>query len=152
MVGSFISQVSILCPSTLEDLEGGFARRERPSVNDLEQNLVYQTARSSLKVLLFVDAVNECKKTEPIIDSLLRLAKSASDVRVLFTSTDEDPLIAELTRLKPPKATSVRMSALSADIDMFIEAKIKEKKNLQRLPPDMREEIKDVLGRKSDGM
>lgn len=152
MLGSFISQVSSLCPNLLEGLDAGFARRERPAVNDLERSLTYQTARSSLRTLLFVDAVNECKKSEPMIDSLLRLAKDTSDVRVLFTSTDEDPLIEELALLDPPKAMSVRMSALSADIDMFIDAKIKEKKNLQRLPPEMREEIKDVLSRKSDGM
>ena len=152
MLGSFISQVSSLCPNILEGLDAGFARKDRPAVKDLEQSLTYQTVRSSLKTLLFVDAVNECKKSEPMIDSLLRLAKDTSDVRVLFTSTDEDPLIEELTLLDPPKATSVRMSALSADIDMFIDAKIKEKKNLQRLPPEMREEIKDVLSRKSDGM
>lgn len=152
MLGSFISQVSSLCPNILEGLDAGFARRERPAVKDLERSLTYQTAHSSLKTLLFVDAVNECKKPEPMIDSLLRLAKSTSDVRVLFTGTNEDPLIEDLTLLEPPKATSVRMSALRADIDMFIDAKIKEKKNLQRLPPEMREEVKDVLSRKSDGM
>ena len=96
--------------------------------------------------------MNECKKIEPMIATLLRLAESAADVRVLFTSTDEYPLIMELIDLNPPKATSLRMSAISADIDLYIEAKIEEKKNLQRLPPEMREEIKDVLSGKADGM
>lgn len=152
MLGSFVSQVSTVSPNVLEGLEVGFARRERPTLKDLEQRLTDYTVRSSLKTLLFIDAVNECKKIEPMIDTLLRLAESASDVRVLFTSTDEYPLIMKLTNLNPPKATSLRMSAISADIDLYIEAKIEEKKNLQRLPPEMREEMKNVLSGKADGM
>lgn len=152
MVGSFISQISIVRPEMLEGLEVGFARRERPTLKDLEQRLTSKTARSSLQTLLLVDAVNECKKLEPMIDALLRLAESASDIRVLFTSTEEDPLIQNLTDLDPARATILRMSAMSADIDLFIEAKIQEKKNLRGLPPATRKEIEVVLSRKADGM
>ncbi len=152
MVGSFISQVSTVCPNMLEGLEVGFSRKERPTIKDLEHRLMSQTARSSLKTFLLVDAVNECKKIEPMIETLLRLAESASGIRVLFTSTEEDPLIQELTELHPPKATAIRMSALSADIHLVIEAKIQEKKNLRGLLPERREEIKDVLSKKADGM
>ena len=151
MVGSFLSQVSTVCPNILEGLEVGFTRRERPNLEDLEQQLTYQTARRSLKTLLFVDAVNECKKIEPMIDTLLRLAKSASDIRVLFTSTEEDPLITALTGLEPPKATILTMSAVSADIVLYIEAKLQEKKNLRRLPAETRERIKVMLIKKADG-
>ena len=152
MIGSFLSQVSTICPNILEGLDVNFARKERPAVKDLEQQLTNQTARSSLKTLLFVDAVNECKKVDPMIKTLLRLAQSRSDIRVLFTSTEEDPLMTDLTRLKPPQATSLRMSALSADIDLFIDAKLKEKKNLQRLPLEKIEEIKLVLSSRAGGM
>lgn len=152
MVGSFISQVSTVCPNMLEGLEVGFDRGERPTLKDLEERLTSQTARSSLKILLLVDAVNECKKIETMIETLLRLAESASDIRVLFTSTEEDGLVTALTDLEPPKAATIRMSALSADINLFIEAKIEEKKNLKRLPSEMREEIKAVLNTKADGM
>ena len=151
MVGSFLSQVSTICPKILEGLDVNFTRKERPAVNELEQRLTNQTARSSLKTLLFVDAVNECKHIDPMINTLLRLAQSESDVRVLFTSTEEDPLMTELTRLKPPKATSLRMSGLSADIDLFIDAKLKEKKNLQGLSSEKIEEIKLVLSSKAGG-
>ena len=128
MVGSTISQVPTVCPNMLEGLEVGFGRRERPTLQGLEQRLTSQTARSSLKILLLVDAVHECKKIEPMIDTLLRLAESASDIRVLFTRTEEDPLITTLIDLEPPKATALEMSALSAVIDLFIEANIKEKR------------------------
>ncbi len=151
MVGSFVSQVSTICQNMLEGLEVGFTRKERPTIEDLEQRLAYQTSRSSLKTLLFIDALNECKKIEPMIETLLRLSKSASDIRVLFTSTEEDPTVMELADLEPPKATTLWMSALSADIELFIEAKIKEKKSLQRLPPEMRREIRVVLSRKANG-
>ncbi|CAD6576467.1 MAG: hypothetical protein ASARMPREDX12_007895 [Alectoria sarmentosa] len=150
MVGSFISQVSAVYPNMLEGLDVAFARKEKPSLKDLEERLAYQTARSSLRTLLFVDAVNECKKMEPMIEALLRLAQSAN-IRVLFTNTEESPNVTELTELEPPKATALRMS-VSADIDLFIEARIQEKKNLHRLPPEMREEIKAVLNQKADGM
>ena len=152
MIGSFLSQVSTVCPNILEGLDVKFFRKERPAVQEIEQHLTNQIARSSLKTLLFVDAVNECKKIEPMMNTLLRLAQSASDIRVLFTSTEEDPLIMELTRLKPPKAMSLRMSALSADIDLYIDAKLKEKKNLQGLPSEKIEEIKLVLSSKASGM
>ena len=152
MIGSFISQVSTVQPKILEGLELGFAIKERPTLEDLEKRLVFQTARSSLKLLLFVDAVNECKKSDAMIECLLRLAESASDIRVLFTNTEEDPVITELTDLEVPTATAFRMPAQGGDIDLFIEAKMKEKKNLQRLPPEMREEIRIVLSRKADGM
>ena len=151
MIGSFLSQVSIVCPNVLEGLDVKFSRKERPTVQEIEQHLTNQTARSSLKILLFVDAVNECKKLEPMINTLLRLAQSESDIRVLFTSTEEDPHITELTRLKPPKAMCLRMSALSADIDLFIDAKLKEKKNLQGLSSEKIEEIKLVLSSKAGG-
>ena len=151
MVGSLVSQVSYDCPNMLEGLEVEFGRRERPTLQDLERRLTSRTAHSSMKTFLFIDAVNECKKIEPMMDTLLRLAKSASDIRVLFTNTEEDPMITAMTDLEPPKATTVRMSALSADIDLFIEAKIKEKKNLQRLPLETREEVKDVLRSRADG-
>ena len=86
-----------------------------------------------------------------MINKLLRLAQSGSEIRVLFTSTEEDPLMTELTRLKPPKTMSLRMSALSADIDLFIDAKLKEKKNLQGLSSEKIEEIKLVLSSKAGG-
>ena len=152
MVGSFISQVSTVCPAVLEGLKVKFARKERPNLQGLEQQLTSQASHSSLKTLLFIDAVNECKNFEPMIDTLLRLAQSASDTRVLFTSTDEDPLITALTGAKPPRAMTLRMSAVNADINIFIDAKIKEKRNLQRLPLETREEIKAVLSKKADGM
>lgn len=152
MVGSFISQISSVCPALLEGLDVGFARRERPNLQDLEQRLTTQTSRSSLKTLLLIDAVNECKNVEAMIETLLKLAESASDMRVLFTSTDEDPLITALTGNEPPKATILRMSAMNADISLFIEAKMKEKKNLQKLPLETREEIKLVLSKKAGGM
>ena len=152
MVGSFISQISIVCPDMLEGLEVGFARRERPTLKDLEQRLTSKIARSSLRTFLLIDAVNECKKHEPMIDALLRLAESASDIRVLFTSTEEDPLIKRLTDLQPPRATVLRMSALSADINLVIEAKIQEKKNLRGLSPAKKKEIEVVLSSKADGM
>lgn len=151
MVGSFISQVSTVHPNILEGLELGFARKERPTLEDLEKRLAFQSARSSLKTLLFVDAVNECKKPDAMIECLLRLAESTFDIRVLFTNIEEDPVITELTDLKVPKATAFRMPAQGGDIDLFIEAKMKEKKNLQRLPPEMREDIRFVLSRKADG-
>ena len=151
MVGSFLSQISTMCPDILEGLDVYFARKQRPAIKELEQHFMNQTARSSLKTLVFVDAVNECKKIEPMINTLLRLAQSRSDIRVLFTSTEEDPLITEWTHLTPPKATSLRMSALSADIHIFIDAKLKEKKNLQGLSSEKIKEIKRVLSSKADG-
>ena len=152
MIGSIISQVSIVRPNVLEGLEQGFSRKERPTLEDLEKRLVFQTTRSSLKTLLFVDAVNECKKPDAMIECLLRLIESASDIRVLFTSTEEDPVITDLSDLEVPKATVFRMPAQGGDIDLFIEAKMEEKRNLQRLPPELRGEIKTVLSRKADGM
>ena len=152
MVGSFISQISTVCLAMLEGLEVGFARRERPNLQDLEQRLTSQTSRFSLKTLLLVDAVNECKNVEPMIETLLRLAESASDMRVLFTSTNEDPLITAVTGIEPPKATILRMPAMNADINLFIEARMKEKKNLQKLPLEKREEIKLVLSKRAGGM
>ena len=152
MLGSLISQVSAVCPNMMEGLEVQFARRERFTLTDLEQRLSSQTARFSLQTLLLIDVVNECKKAEPIIDTLLRLIESASNIRVLFTSTEKDPIITGMTNLKSPRATILRMSALTTDIDLYIEAKMTEKKNLQRLPPEMRQQIKGVLSRKSDGM
>lgn len=152
MVGSFISQISAVCPAVLEGLEVRFARRERPNLRDLEQRLTSQTSHSSLKTLVLVDAVNECKNVEPMIETLLRLAESTSDIRVLFTSTDEDPIITALTGIKPPKVMILRMSAMNADISLFIEAKMKEKRNLQKLPLEKREEIKHVLSKRAGGM
>lgn len=152
MVGSFISQISTVCPAVLEGLEAGFARRERPNLQDLEQRLTSQTSRSSLKTILLIDAVNECKNVEAMIETLLRLAESASGMRVLFTSTDEDPLITALVGIEPPKATILRMSAMNTDISLFIEARMKQKKNLQKLPLVTREEIRLVLSKKAGGM
>ena len=152
MIGSIISQVSTVRPHILEGLEQEFSRKERPTLEDLEKRLVFQTTRSSLKTLLFVDAVNECKKPDAMTECLLRLAESASDIRVLFTNTEEDPMITDLTDLEVPKVTVFRMPAQGGDIDLYIEAKMTEKRNLQRLPPEMRAEIKTVLSRKADGM
>ena len=149
MVGSIISQVSTVCPNLLKGMKVDSARSERPTLEDLEERLTSQTA---LKSLILVDAVNECKNVEPMIKTLLRLAESASDIRVLFTSTEEDPCITELADLETPKALALTMSALNTDIDIFIEAKIKEKRNLQLLPPEMREEVRNTLSSKADGM
>ena len=151
MVGSFIAQISNICPNMLEGLETRFARRERPTLEELEQRLKDQTTRSSLKALLFVDAVNECNNTEPMIKTLLKLAESAS-IRLLFTSVEEDPLMAEPTDIVAPKTTALRMSATGADIDLYVDTKIEEAKHLRRLPVEIKEEIRDVLGKKADGM
>ncbi|KXT16092.1 hypothetical protein AC579_7146 [Pseudocercospora musae] len=109
------------------------------------------------RIFVILDAVDECPMERDDRDNVLagvaNLLKRKSDIHVLVTSRPE-PDIASSLRDMAFHELNLRTSRsdISSDIDVFIRKTIDEVPRLRSLPPELREEIRQTLDAKADGM
>lgn len=116
---------------------------------DMEFHLA-KSLRALPSTFIFIDGVNESKHSEKIITCLLNLARQVPNVRILITSTDEVAVIhmdgVSLTIM------GVHPDGFSRDIETFIDASLEESLLLRNLETEVKNEIRETLGARSDGM
>lgn len=145
---ALLSHLSHSFPETLQ----GLRQNDEVTLEELESRIIQGANEATGTIHLFVDAVNECRESDPVLESLLRIIDAAPSVRLLVTEIIQDNLIAARSRATPPRARFVQMQPIDEDIRLYIGAKIKDYKNLRELDDALKQEIKDVLGKKSEGM
>lgn len=121
-------------------------------LEEIESRMINAASLSDSTVHLFVDAVNECRYPEPLLESLLRVTEASPNIRLLITSTLEDKSLVKRAAAQPPTARLLRMAAIEEDIKLYIDSKLEEYKNLRGLDPALKDQIREVLGKHSQGM
>jgi hypothetical protein len=156
VLGSIAAQLGEKQPDLLLRLETIFkeatkgATHKRLSTSESELYLL-NYFESFSRVFLFVDALNESTQCASISSSLANLARSASNVSIIFTSTPE-ALTKELENLQNLVTISLASKDILEDVEMLVDASLRSKSNLRDLRADLQDEIRSSLINKADGM
>lgn len=100
------------------------------------------------KPLIVVDALDECREMETLLDGLIMCK---GDVRTFVTSRPLQNVIAMLSQL--PSISMDRMAhVLSADILLHVTRELDSRCRLRTFEESLKEEIRSKLCAKADGM
>ncbi|KAI2786524.1 hypothetical protein POX_g08910 [Penicillium oxalicum] len=150
-LGSIASQLAKSIPALLDEIRSiyeGLPKNQvhKPpiSLSGLEDAIVkHSTAMSQIVIL--VDALNESSETEKMEQSLLNLARRASNVRVIVTTIS--------TRLSPRevKFLNIRADTMKYDMKAAIQYRLEHDHALRNLAPSFQAEITETLLKNADG-
>lgn len=124
--------------------------QSRIKLTDLETHLSL-CFESFPKTFIFIDAINESCQSAAIASSLVRLSKSAKNLYVFLTSTEEavtDHFEGDANLIK----VSLQSQAVVKDVKVFVEASLEENPSLRDLKDDLKAEIRTTLIREAQGM
>jgi hypothetical protein len=188
MLGSILARICEQNPSTFEAVQQLYPRSnssikqniDEPTSSDLMDSLIASpenssgSTRSGLIDLLIqslenfetinivVDAVNESKDPDDLIECVWELAQKTKNFRFLLSSTEETALnipttgdhVGKDNSEKPVKVAFVPLEkeANQRDIKVYIEAELQRNKRLCRLPNWLKEEISSVLQKRANGV
>lgn len=150
VLGSLVAQLSGVDPPILTDIWSTYnkvpksqAHRFPVEISILE-TAILKCASQKTQVILLVDAVNESKDMDLIEESLLRLANSCPNIRVLITTTN--------TLVSTYRGGSLLNISreMRGDIDIFIRWRLQTDDTLKSLTPKFQSEIEKTLLRNAD--
>ncbi|MCJ1329687.1 hypothetical protein MMC10_006367 [Thelotrema lepadinum] len=134
----------------------GRGHDERMKVEDLEELLLLVLARIGPS-LIFVDAVNESRDCDSVLNILSKIAEQCTGTRILLSSTEDTAIRA--TGVASSAASSslvsfvaIQKEANSRDIRTYIDAELSKRDKLCRLPDLLKEEIARKLQKKAGGV
>lgn len=153
VLGSLVAQLSGANPSILNHIRAVYnqtptnqAHRSPIDIGALEKSII-QCSSGEKQVVILVDAVNESQNMENIERSLLRLAKSSRNIRVVVTTTTT------MISAKHDDALKINISAkmMRGDIAAFIGDRLEQDDILRNLPPKFKDDIEKALLDNADG-
>ena len=150
VLGSLVAQLSGADPSILDDIRSTYnkvpksqAHRFPVEISTLEAAIVNCASRKT-QVVLLVDAVNESNDMDLIEESLVRLANSCSNIRVVITTTNT-----LVSRHHSGSVLNISRE-VRGDIDIFIRWRLSTDETLRSLSPKFQSEIEKTLLRNAD--
>lgn len=156
ILGSLISQACIQSEVLPVDLKEAYQKSQstfdRPSIQLLRQLLEGFAAR--FRVILLIDALDECATPEEAIDFICELQKTKSSLSLLLTSRDVSAMqgLNEFVHMK----IEAHRREVSHDVKLFLDNRLKSDRGLQWLNKEshnsLREDIANRLIEKSAGM
>jgi hypothetical protein len=156
MVGSLVAQLcsqSGWCPKELElafDRSSNIAgQKKRPSFSVLQEAL--QAFATHNKVILLIDALDECDGRKDFLEFISSLAKTMQNVNILVTSRDE-PDIREALHCFARLRMESRLEEMNLDIRYYIDSRLQSESKLQWLNSSVKTDIVSLLNSKSAGM
>lgn len=130
--------------------------REMDGDTPILKNVKHLTTFASLvakkfthQPLIVVDALDECKDVEKLLDGLLTLAQTGMR---LFVTSRTLQAIKDVLRGLPSLSMDKMMSAVSTDIALHITRKLDSRRRLRDLEPSFKTEIHSILCDRADGM
>ena len=105
----------------------------------------------SQRILLLIDAVDECKESGKLLDFLVSLNEEACNIRVLITSRDEVGIRQKLGNVKHIQMEDY-ITNIDEDINLYISHRLRSEHRLQWLSSSVKNDIKVSLTTKSAGM
>ncbi|OQO04313.1 hypothetical protein B0A48_10924 [Cryoendolithus antarcticus] len=144
VLGSLVAQLAQRTPSILDHLNLEPSVDTQPEIAQLETCIA--SAGSGSQVIILVDALNESTDRNAVWQSLVRIAASGVNIRIIVSST---PGASDFT---DDNATYVQVTVAAhrsiPDMAHFIDERTSQSKVLQRLP---RSGIKDALLERAHG-
>ena len=125
---------------------------DTPILNNVKRlaTFVSQTAKQfSHQPLVVVDALDECKDVEKLLDGVFTLAEGS--IRLFVTSRPLQVIKDDLRDL-PFVSMDKMTSAVSADIALHVARELDSRRRLRDLEPGFKKEIHVILCCKADGM
>lgn len=156
VIGAWICQLAVQLDCTPSELEEFASKHETssgqfssPSYESLEALLLTLLEKNSSSILA-IDALDECEKRSNLISLMRRLAESPHhNVKILVSSRQEGDIeeaFGDLTR------QSTRVNAVNEDIDSYIYSALANKRRLQRLSNELRDDIIRSIRHGAGGM
>ncbi|CAG8003460.1 unnamed protein product [Penicillium salamii] len=150
VLGSLVAQLSGVDPTILTNIWSTYNKVPKSQAHrfpveiSLLETAILKCASQKTQVILLVDAVNESKDMDLIEESLLRLANSCPNIRVLITTTN--------TLVSTYRGGSVLNISreMRGDIDIFIRWRLQTDDTLKSLTPKFQSEIEKTLLRNAD--
>jgi len=136
--------------SLLDELLKGADSRVDPfySVKGLGHYLSKVAGLCPLKPLVIVDALDECREVETLLDGLVMCS---GDVRMFVTSRPLQNIIQMLSHL-PCISMDDMANELSADISLHVTRELDSRSRLRTFNGRLKNEIQSRLCAKADGM
>lgn len=149
ILGSLLAQVSESIPSALDSIwplyKATTSAHRRPiDIGALEDAIVQHTYGGK-RVILLIDAINECVNQEIIIRSLLKISNSVPSLRVLVTAT------ADLIPRQHANIFHMSSSTVKDDIDAYIRFRLQQDRTFRNLSTSLQDQIWETLLQGADG-
>ncbi len=130
-----------------------YDRHEKPSLSSLIDTFM-SLLRSSRRIYLLLDALDESSEQEDMLNLLaqiIALGQQSSGINLIITSRREQTIAAVLGDLIY-EIVPIQSDKVDADIELYIEQRLSKDPKLSHRTPALKEEIKEVLTKKADGM
>lgn len=179
VLGSLVCQLSERFPHLLDKYAASSQSKDEIEVWQLEESII-EAAQSCPRLLLSLDAINESARPGALSASVLRLVRSSENIRVFVTSTPEvdttdyqrllNPLqlpdtYPSMSRMKSGSSDNqfdskelifvevhMRIDRVAPDIEAYIDACIAGSMRLNRLSPQDKAQVREVLNRQAEGV
>lgn len=153
ILGSLVAQLCSQTGYTCVELDLAFEHsrhsNKRPSVTLLRDVLCSLSV--SRKVVLLIDAVDECVQRQELLSSMTYLQSMGENISVFLTSRNELDIQDALLSFKVVQLESWK-SQVDSDIKAYINHRLLNDQRLGRLKRSVREEIRERLHERSSGM
>lgn len=156
MIGSLVAQICTKIGSVPEELQkiyehsvASSGQPSRPTTEALTSAM--KTLATEHKLILLLDALDECNKPSSAAEALVKLACKDSGINVFITSRDESNIRQYLASTSQLSISSHGLE-ISRDIRQYIEQRLDLEAGFRWLKPHFRSEIEDLLHAKSGGM
>lgn len=160
MIRSVLKQLSVQCPETLFLLSVLFSSCQDadrpPSIDELLATL-RQLLNSFIDVYIILDALDECREQEELLELLSRIMSWGVDHLHILTSSRPERVIEEgLQHLikKDDDKIKIQSDLINNDIRTYIKGRLEKDIKLKRWLkyPTVQEQIETSLMAKADGM
>lgn len=156
VIGSLVAQLCSQVGWYPEELELAYDRssntagqKRRPTFSVLQQAL--EVLAKDGKLILLVDAIDECNCRKDLIELICRLTQTIQQVKILITSRDELD-IREAFHVFARVRMESRLEDMDRDIRDYINSRLQSDPKLQWLNASIRATIASSLNAKSAGM
>lgn len=110
--------------------------------------MLHEIVRRFLRVVIVIDALDECTEHTNIFQVLERLRR-LKNLSLLITSRDDLEIRLQFTNLS---SLSIKRDDISVDIENFVSSELQRRPKLARLKPTTKSEITATLVKGSSGM
>ena len=155
ILGSILWQIFEAKDEIAEEVANEVVKLKEMPTCDRLRNYILHYAKTFNSLFIAVDAVNECAAAKELLEVLLILPKLVPSIRLVITSVATPGLaLRDLDDILSTEIKEVQMDHLGvhADIQIYIEFRLKSDQTLQRLKPEMRNKIRGSLVKNADIM
>ena len=128
--------------------------RSLPGVEALEEILLSSIEQYD-EIFLVLDALDECPENDEarrtVLDGLERLARTASNLKILATSRELRDVQDQMSLLGAD-VVSISTHSVDADIEKYVGSELSRDRRLSRMDGDLKSLIMETLTEKADGM